>query len=415
MQEKPIFEDKSKVGPGAVELMRKLGRKVVILSATRTPFAEVGGDFRDVVPIDLGVFAARAAIARAGLEDRTELIDHVIMGNAQHTSIDSHYGARHVGLKAGIPWSARAFTVNRICWSGGEALTLAAKELVTGDSRLVVAGGYECPSQSPTMTFGSAWGYPFMGGTRTYFLFKDGLKDTYTNGDMMDTAEALGRRYGITRDEVDELAYESQMKARTARENGNLAREITPVELPTRRGVKVVKDDTHMRPDTTPATLARMIPVKPNGVTTAANASGIVDAGAAMVMTTEEYAKELGIEPIGEIVSWGVAGVDPYYMGIGPVPAIRMALERVGLTQDQVDNFEINEAFGVQYVAVEKELGLDRKKVNKWGGAIALGHPLGATAVRLTMALIYQGGLGVSSACIGGGQGGALVVKSYLD
>jgi len=414
MHPKPIFEDKPRVGGGAVELMRKLGRKVVVLSATRTPFGEVGGDFRDINPIDLGVFAARAAIAKAGLEGRTELIDHVIMGNAQHASIDAHYGARHVGLKAGVPWSSRAFTVNRICWSGGEALTLAAKELITGDSRLVLAGGYESPSQSPTLTYGSAWGYPFMGGARTYFLFKDGLKDTYTNGDMMDTAEALGRRYGITREEVDRLAYESQMKAKAAMENGNLAKEITGVEIQTRRGVKVVDKDTHPRPDTTMEILGRMIPVKPNGVTTAANASGIVDAGAAMVLTTEEYAKELGIKPIGEFVSWGVAGVDPVYMGIGPVPAMRMALDRAGLTLDDMDNIEINEAFGAQYLAVEKELGLDRSKVNKWGGAIALGHPLGATAVRLTMALIYQGGMGISSACIGGGQGGALVVKSYL-
>jgi acetyl-CoA acetyltransferase family protein len=336
------------------------------------------------------------------------------MGNAQHTSIDSHYGARHVGLKSGIPWSARAFTVNRICWSGGEALTLAAKELITGDSRLVLAGGYESPSQSPTCTYGSAWGYPFMAGARTYFLFKDGLKDTWTNMEMMDTAEALARRYGISREEIDQLAYESQMKAKTARDNGNLGKEITPVELATRRGVRIVQHDSHMRPDTTPEILARMIPVKPNGVTTAGNASGIVDAGAAMVLTTEEYAKELGIEPIAQFVSWGVAGVDPAYMGIGPVPAMRMALDRVGLTLDDMENIEINEAFGAQYIAVERELGLDRRKVNKWGGAIALGHPLGATAVRLTMACIYQGGTGISSACIGGGQGGALIVKSYL-
>lgn len=415
MQATPIFEDKPKVGAGAVELMRKLGRKVVILSATRTPFTEVGGELRDVNPIDLGVFAARAAIARAGLQDRTHLIDHIIMGNAQHSSIDSHYGARHVGLKAGIPWSSRAFTVNRICWSGGEALTLAVKELITGDSRLVLAGGYESTSQSPTMTFGSAWGYPFMAGARTYFLFRDGLKDTYANGDMMDTAEALGRRYGIGREEVDQLAFESQMKAKAARENGNLGKEITPVSLPTRRGVKVVEHDSHPRSETTLEGLARMIPVKPGGVTTAGNASGIVDGGAAMVMTTESYAKELGVDPIAEVISWGVAGVDPYYMGIGPVPATRMALDRAGLTFDQMDNIEINEAFGVQYLAVERELGLDRTKVNKWGGAIALGHPLGATAVRLTMALIYQGGLGISSACIGGGQGGALIVRSYLD
>jgi len=410
----PIFKDKLEVDGGAVDLMHKLNRKVVVLSATRTPFSEVGGDFKDINPIDLGVYAARAAIKKAGLEDRVELIDHVIMGNAQHTSIDAHYGARHVGLKAGIPWTSRAFTVNRICWSGGEALTLAAKELITGDSKLVLAGGYESPSQSPTLTYGSAWGYQFMAGARTYFLFKDGLKDTYANGDMMDTAEALARRYGINKEQVDQFAYESQMKAKAAIENGNLAKEITPVELPTRGGIKVVDRDTHPRPETTLETLARMIPVKPNGVTSAGNASGIVDAGAAMILTTESYAKELGIKPIAEFVSWAVAGVDPYYMGIGPVPSIRMALKRANLTLDQLDNIEINEAFGAQYLACEMELGLDRKKVNRWGGAIALGHPLGATGVRLTMALIYQGGLGVSSACVGGGQGGALIIRSYL-
>jgi len=410
----PIFKDKLEVDGGAVDLMHKLNRKVVVLSATRTPFSEVGGDFKDINPIDLGVYAARAAIKKAGLEDRVELIDHVIMGNAQHTSIDAHYGARHVGLKAGIPWTSRAFTVNRICWSGGEALTLAAKELITGDSKLVLAGGYESPSQSPTLTYGSAWGYQFMAGARTYFLFKDGLKDTYANGDMMDTAEALARRYGINKEQVDQFAYESQMKAKAAIENGNLAKEITPVELPIRGGARIVDKDTHPRPDTTLETLARMVPVKPNGVTSAGNASGIVDAGAAMILTTESYAKELGIKPIAEFVSWAVAGVDPYYMGIGPVPSIRMALKRANLTLDQLDNIEINEAFGAQYLACEMELGLDRKKVNRWGGAIALGHPLGATGVRLTMALIYQGGLGVSSACVGGGQGGALIIRSYL-
>jgi acetyl-CoA acetyltransferase family protein len=417
MKANRIFEDEPRVGGGSVELMQKLGRKVVVLSATRTPFTEVGGELKDVNPIDLGVHASRAAIEKAGLQDRTELIDHVIMGNAQHTSLDAHYGARHVGLKAGIPWSTPAFTVNRICWSGGEALTLGAKELITGDSKLVLAGGYESTSQSPLVTYAAAFGFQYMAGSRTYFLFKDGLKDTYTNCDMMDTAENLARRYGITREEVDQLALESQKKAAAARENGNLAKEITPVELPATggRGVQVVRHDSHMRPDTTAEVLSRMIPVKPGGVTTAANASGIVDGGAAMILTTEEYANELGIKPIAEFVSWAVAGVDPNYMGIGPVPAIRAALDRAGLTLDRIDNFEINEAFGAQYLAVEKELGLDRKKVNRWGGAIALGHPLGATGVRLSTALIYEGGLGVASACIGGGQGGALIIKSYLD
>jgi acetyl-CoA acetyltransferase family protein len=411
----PIYDDKPLVGGGAVDLMKKLGVKVVVISATRTPFTSVGTDFKDINPIDLGVFAAKGAIKQAGLENRTELIDNVIMGNAQHTSLDSHYGARHVGLKSGVPWSSRALTVNRICWSGGEALTIAAKELITGDSKMVLAGGYESTSQSPYVIYGAAFGFPFMGGPQAHALFMDGLKDTYTNIDMMDTAENLARYYDIKREDIDQLAYESQHKAGKARDNGNLGREITPVELPTRRGVKLVEHDNLMRPETTMEVLSRMIPVKPNGVTTAANCSGIVDAGAAMILTTEDYAKELGLQPIAEFISWAACGVDPVYMGIGPVPAIRMALDRVGMTLDDVDNIEINEAFGSQYLAVEKELELERSKVNKWGGAIALGHPLGATAVRLTMALIYQGGMGISSACIGGGQGGALILKSYLD
>ncbi|MCX6646045.1 MAG: thiolase family protein [bacterium] len=415
MDKLPIYHDKPLVGGGAVDLMRKLGMKVVIISATRTPFCAVGTDFKDVNPIDLGVFASRGAIEKAGLKGREHLIDHVIMGNAQHTSLDSHYGARHVGLKAGVPWTSRGLTVNRICWSGGEALTIAAKELITGDSKLVLAGGYESTSQSPFVIYGAAFGFPYMAGTEQYFLFKDGLKDTWANGDMMDTAENVARYYGITREEVDQLALESQQKAGKARDNGNLGREITPVELPTRRGVKLIEHDNLMRPETTIAILSRMLPVKTNGVTTAGNCSGIVDGGAAMILTTEEYANELGLKPIGEFVSWSVSGVDPRYMGIGPVPAMRDALARVDLTLDDIDNVEINEAFGAQYMAVEKVLGIDRKKLNKWGGAIALGHPLGATAVRLTGALIHQGGMGISSACIGGGQGGALVVKSYLD
>lgn len=415
MDKLPIYSDKPMVGGGAVDLMRKLGKKVVVISATRTPFCSVGSDFKDVNPIDLGAFAARGAIEKAGLLGRENLIDHVIMGNAQHTSLDSHYGARHVGLKAGVPWTSRGLTVNRICWSGGEALTIAAKELITGDSKLVLAGGYESTSQSPFVIYKAAFGFPYMGGPEQNFLFKDGLKDTWANSDMMDTAERLARYYGIKREEVDQLALESQQKAGKARDNGNLGREITPVELPTRRGVNVVEHDNLMRPETTMAVLSRMIPVKTNGVTTAANCSGIVDAGAAMILTTEEYANELGLKPIAEFVSWAVSGVDPLYMGIGPVPAMRHALERVGLTLDDMDNIEINEAFGAQYLAVEKVLNIPREKLNKWGGAIALGHPLGATAVRLTSALIYQGGLGISSACIGGGQGGALIVKSYLD
>ncbi len=412
---KEIFRVPPDIEKRAPAILKDRTKKVVFLSATRTPFGTVGGCLKDFSPIDLGVLAARAAVEQAGLADRTELFDHVIFGNAMHTSIDSHYGARHVGLRSGLSPYTPALTVNRICWSGGEAITIAAKELLTGELDLILAGGYESTSWSPTVTYGSAWGYPYMQGAKTYFLFKDGLYDTFTNLDMMGTAENLVRRYGLTREEVDEFAYSCQMKTKKAMEDGSLAREITPVKVPTRRGEIVVDRDENPRPETTLEGLARLHAVKPNGVQTGGNSSGIVDGGAALVMTTYGKAKELGIEPIGEIISWGVAAVDPRYMGIGPVPACEIALKRAGLSLKDMKYIEINEAFGGQYLAVEREMGLDRDKVNVKGGAIALGHPLGATGARLVTSLLKLGGKGLASACIGGGQGGALIVEGYAS
>jgi acetyl-CoA acetyltransferase family protein len=374
----------------------------------------VGGALKHLSPIDLGVEAARGAIRQAGLEGRTELIDAAVFGNAMHTSIDSHYGARHVALRAGLSPASRGLTVNRICWSGAEAITIAAKELILGEADVVLAGGYESTSQSPLVIYGSSHGHAYMAGPRTYFLFKDGLHDTYADVDMMGTAENLARMYGITREETDAFALESQEKAERARKSGALAREITPVTLRSGKREAVIAEDEHPRADTTLAVLARLQAVKPGGVHTGGNASGIVDGAGAVIMTTAERARELEVEPIGELVSWAVAGVEPAYMGIGPVPAIRMALERAGLPLERMQNIEINEAFGAQYLAVERELGLDRSRVNVSGGAIALGHPLGATGARLVTSLLKLGGLGLASACIGGGQGGALILESYV-
>ncbi len=410
---KEIFHVPEKVSGGGVALMKETKRKIVFLAATRTPFGDAGGAFKDIPPIELGALAARAAIQQAGLEGREEVIDEAIFGNAQHTSIDSHYGARHVALRAGCSYFAPGLTVNRICFSGGEAVIQGAKQIVLGESEVVLVGGYESPSQSPTLQFGSAWGYPFMAGAKVYFLFKDGLKDTYIDDDMMGTAENLARLYGVTRLDADEFALSSQMKAKDAREKGRMAREITPVVLKGRRGDVVVSEDEHPRPETTMETLSRLHAVKPGGVQTAGNSSGIVDGGAALIMATEKKARELGIEPLGEILSWGTAGVDPHYMGIGPVPASRIALARAGMTLNDLDFIEINEAFAGQYLAVERELELDRSKVNVNGGAIALGHPLGATGGRLIIALLTLGGRGLASACIGGGQGGAVIVESF--
>lgn len=408
-----IYQVPERPSPGGPAIMREQKKKVVFLSATRTPFGEVGGSLRDLSPIDLGVHAARAAIVQAGLAGREEGIEAAIFGNAQHTSIDSHYGARHVGLRAGLSCFSTGLTVNRICFSGGEAVIQAAKEIVLGEAEVVLAGGFESASQSPLVLYGASHGFPYMAGGKTLFVFKDGLNDPYIQNDMMGTAEALARRYGITREEADEFALSSQQKVAAAQGNGRLAREITPVEVPGRRGVTVVELDEHPRPETTLAALSRLHAVKPGGVQTGGNSSGIVDGGAALVLTTAAKAKELGVEPIGELLSWGTAGVDPHFMGIGPVPACRIALARAGLKLADMTSIEINEAFAAQYLAVERELELDRSRVNLNGGAIALGHPLGATGARLITACLKLGGLGLASACIGGGQGGAVVVDSY--
>jgi len=384
-----IFRVPEKIHPTGPAVLRDRTKRIVFLSGTRTPFGRVGGSLSRFSPIDLGAKAARAAIEQAGLTDGVNVIDAAIFGNGMHTSIDAHYGARHVGLKAGLSHFSTALTVNRICWSGGEAIVTGAKELLAGEAEVVLAGGYESTSQSPMVVYGAAFGFPYMSGPEARFLFKDGLNDTFINADMMETAENLARLYGITRKDADECAYESQLKASDAKVNGRLAREITPLTLTERRAERIFGEDENPRSDTTVEGLSRLRSVKPDGIHTAGNSSGI------------------------ELLSWGTAGVDPHYMGIGPVPASAIALERAGLAWKDMKHIEINEAFAGQYLAVERELNLDRSKVNINGGAIALGHPLGATGARLTISLLRLGGLGLAAACIGGGQGGALIVEGY--
>ena len=408
-----IFRVPEMINPTGPAVLRDRTKRIVFLSGTRTPFGRVGGSLSGFSPIDLGAIAARAAIEQAELTERTEVIDSAIFGNGMHTSIDSHYGARHVALKAGMSHFSTALTVNRICWSGGEAIVIGAKELLAGEAEVVLVGGYESTSQSPLVVYGAAFGFSYMVGPTALFLFKDGLNDTFINTDMMGTAENLARLYGITRKEADEFAYASQMKAKDAKEKCRLTREITPVTFTEGRTEKIFSEDENPRPDTTVEGLSRIRPVKSDGIHTGGNSSGIVDGAAALVMTTYGKAKELGVEPIGELLSWGTAGVDPHYMGIGPVPASEIALGRAGLTWKDIKHIEINEAFAGQYIAVERELNLDRSKVNINGGAIALGHPLGATGARLTISLLKLGGLGLAAACIGGGQGGALIVEGY--
>ena len=387
--------------------MPALEQEIVVLSAARTPFGKFCGALKDLSATELGVIAGRAAIERAGIAPAE--IDHVIFGNAQQTSGDAIYLARHIGLKLGVPAPVPALTVNRICGSGFQSIVSGAQLLLLAEASLVLAGGTESMSQAPHVIRGARSGIPLGEGKLEDSLWS-ALTDTYCGLNMAETAENLGSRYGITRDETDEFAYHSQLRAKSAQESGRLSQEIVPV-------TGLLDRDEHPRPGTSREALAALTPVfRKDGLVTAGNASGISDGAAAVVLSTSEKAKQWGIQPLARIVSWGIVGCDPAVMGIGPVPAIRMALERAGLGLDEIDLIEVNEAFACQYLAVEKELGLDRKRVNVNGGAIAIGHPLGATGTRLTTTLIYElkrrnARYGVGSACIGGGQGIALLLE----
>ena len=382
-------------------------KEIVVLSAARTPFGKFCGALKDLTATELGVVAARAAMARAGVSP--EEIDHVVFGNVLQTSSDAVYLARHTGLKSGVPVSAPALTVNRLCGSGFQAIISGAQLLLLGEADIVLAGGTENMSQAPHVIRGARWGIPLGEGRMEDSLWS-ALSDSYCKLNMAETAENLARRYGITREQADDFAYQSQMRTKAAQESGRLTEEIAPI-------TGVLNRDEHPRPNTTRAGLAELKPAfQKDGVVTAGNASGITDGAASVVLSTAETANRRGLKPLARIVSWGVAGCDPEIMGIGPVPAIKVALERAGLALDQIDLFEINEAFACQYLAVEKELGLDRNKVNVNGGAIAIGHPLGATGARLTATLIHElqrraARYGVGGACIGGGQGIALIIE----
>jgi len=390
-------------------------RDIVILAGARTPMGRYGGALRDFSAQELGALAARAAIERAGLEPAE--FDHVIFGNAQQTSGDAIYGARHVGLKAGLPQEVPAVTVNRLCGSGMESIVQAAHRLMLGEAKMVLAGGMESMSQAPHVVRGARWGLKLGEGKLEDSLMV-ALLDSYCGLSMSDTAENLAREAGITRHASDEYALLSQQRAEAAYKACRLKEEIVPVEIKSKKGAMLFSEDDHRRPETTLEGLAKLPSAfSADGIVTAGNASGIVDGAAAVVLTTEAIAKSKGKKPLGRLVSWAVAGVDPRLMGIGPVPASRKALERAGLTLKDIDLVEVNEAFAPQYLAVEKELRLDRERTNVNGGAIALGHPLGATGTRLVLTLLLElrrrsARYGLSTACIGGGQGIAVIVES---
>jgi acetyl-CoA acetyltransferase family protein len=394
---------------------RPSGQDVVILSGARTPFGDFGGAFKELDAVELGVHAARGALERGRIGP--DQVDHVVMGNVIQASGSDAYLARHVGLRVGCPIGVPAITVNRLGGSGLQAIVTAAQLIKLGEAEVVLAGGTESMSQQPHIIRGARWGLRFRQGQLEDNLWL-ALTDGYNNLPMALTAENLAARHGISRKEADDFAYVSHMRAASAEQRGCFAEEIVPVPTTVRGKTVMVDRDEHIRPDTTVEKLAKLpLAFKDGGVVTAGNASGINDGAAVLIVTTRARARSLGIEPLGRIASWGVAGVDPDIMGIGPVPASRQALHRAGLEVMDLDLAEINEAFSAQYLAVERELGLDREKSNVNGGAVALGHPVAASGARLALTVLHelkrrQGTYGLASLCIGGGQGIAMVFET---
>jgi len=391
---------------------------IAIVNGARTPMGRYCGKLREFTAMELAAIAGKEAIRRSGVEPVE--IDHAIFGNAQQTSGDSIYGARHVALRTGIPIEVPALTVNRLCGSGMQSIVTAAQMIQLDESRIALAGGMESMSQAPHVIRGARWGFGLGEGKMEDSLMV-ALLDSYCGLYMAQTAEKYAGQQSITREMQDELALRSQQRAADAQKSCRLGEEITPVALKDRRGNptgEMFDKDDHLRPETTLEGLAKLKPsFGKEGTVTAGNASGIVDGGAAVVLMPVEEAQKRALKPLGCLVSWGIAGVDPTIMGSGPVPATRIALTKAGLTLDDIDLIELNEAFAAQYLAVEKELGLDREKTNVNGGAIALGHPLGATGTRLLITLLYElkrrkKKYGLATACIGGGQGIAVIVKS---
>jgi acetyl-CoA acetyltransferase family protein len=391
---------------------------IAIVSGARTPFGRYCGKLKDFTAQELGAIAGKCAMERAGIDPKE--FDHVVFGNAQQTSGDALYGARHVGLRAGIPIETPALTVNRLCGSGMQAIVSAAQMIQTGEAKMVLAGGMEAMSQAPFVIRGRD-GFTLAPGGKLEDSLMVALLDSYCGSYMANTAELYGSQQGITREMQDEFALRSQKCAADAYQAGRIQEELVPVALKNHKGEpsgEMLSEDDHRRPQTTLEGLAKLRPAfGKNGTVTAGNASGIVDGGAAVVVMSLEDALRRGLKPLGRLVGWGISGVEPKVMGRGPVPASKIALEKAGLSLENIDLIEVNEAFAAQYLAVEKELGLDREKVNVNGGAIALGHPLGATGTRLLITLLYElrrrkKKYGLATACIGGGQGIAMVVES---
>jgi acetyl-CoA acetyltransferase family protein len=392
---------------------------VVFLSGVRTGFGSFGGTLKDFSATELGAIVAKHAVERSGV--KADQFDHVVFGNAQQTSADAIYLARHVGLKAGLPIEVPAVTVNRLCGSGFESIIQGAQQILLDESRAVLAGGAESMSQAPHVVRGARWGIRLGPAAPLEDSLWEALKDPQCGLSMAETAENLADKYQLKREEVDQVALRSQQMAKKAWDDGVFEHEVVPVPIKDPKTKQMVdwRADEHMRPNTTLAILLGLKPYfKKDGLVTAGNASGICDGAAAVVVASEAFAKEQKLKPMGRLVSWAVAGVEPKYMGIGPAPAARKALAKAGLKLEDMDLVEVNEAFAPQYLAVERELGLDRAKTNVHGGAIAIGHPLAASGTRITAHLLHalkraKKRYGLGSACIGGGQGAAVIVEAF--
>ena len=395
--------------------MAKLSREIVILSARRTAFGTLSGTLKGVSATDLAVVASKAALADAKVAAAD--VGHVIFGNVQQTSADAIYLARHVGLKSGLPITTPALTVNRLCGSGFQAVINGAEQILLGETEVALVGGTENMTQAPHVIRGARDGFAFGRAPALEDSLAAALTDSFCNTPMAITAENLAAKYGITRQDCDAFALLSQQRWAAANEARRFADEIVPVELASKKGPTQFVTDEHPRAGVTLEALAKLNPVfKKDGVVTAGNASGINDGAAALVLASADYARAHGLKPLARLVQWGVAAVEPTIMGIGPVPAIQSCLARAGMTLADMDLIEVNEAFAAQYLAVEKELGLPREKTNVDGGAIALGHPLGASGARITAHLVHalrqrDQRFAVGSACIGGGQGLAVLVE----
>ena len=391
-------------------------QEIVFVAGRRTPFGTYGGTLKDLSATDLAVHAATAALRDAGLPPGA--IGHVVVGNVLQTSADAIYLARHVGLRAGVPFETPALIVNRLCGSGFEAVVQGAFQIATGQAEAVLVGGTESMSQAPYVLRGGRFGVPLGKTPAIEDSLWTALTDTQARMPMALTAEKLAEQYRITQDEVDEFSVLSQRRTAEAQAAGRFRDEIAPVEIETRKGKVTFEKDEHPRPETTVEGLRKLPRIfKKDGVIHAGAASGVADGAAMLVVMSREAADRRGLKLLARLVNWGVAGVDPTIMGIGPAPAFRNAMARADAKLADFDLFEVNEAFAPQYLAVEKELGLPRDRTNVDGGAIAVGHPLGASGARLTLHTIQalrqrSGRFGLAGACIGGGQGIAVIVEA---